>query len=165
MIREAQREDAQDVAALWNVMIRETLYTFTTEEKRKSEVASLIAQRPKAFWVASQAGRISGFVTFGDFRSGPGYKHTVEHSILVEPTAVGTGLAHDLMACAEAGASKLGAHAMIGAISSVNARALRFHKRRGFSQVGRLPEVGRKDNRWLDLVLVQKILSAPAHSR
>ena len=51
-----------------------------------------------------------------------------------------------------------GVHALIGGLSSDNEVSLGLHRSLGFVEVGRLPEVGRKFDRWLDLVLVQIIL-------
>ena len=53
---------------------------------------------------------------------------------------------------------QMGKHVMIGAIDGDNLPSIRFHQRLGFRDVARLPEVGHKFGRWLDLVLMQKIL-------
>jgi phosphinothricin acetyltransferase len=47
---------------------------------------------------------------------------------------------------------------MIGAIDGSNDASVLFHERLGFRVVGRLPEVGFKFGRRLDLVLVQRDL-------
>jgi len=39
------------------------------------------------------------------------------------------------------------------------------HARAGFVEVARMPEVGRKFGRWLDLVFMQRILDAPGAPR
>ena len=36
--------------------------------------------------------------------------------------------------------------------------SLRFHEHMGFVEVARMPEVGRQFDRWLDLVLLQRIV-------
>jgi len=51
-----------------------------------------------------------------------------------------------------------GVHAVIAGIDAENERSLRFHERLGFVEVARMPEVGRKFDRWLDLVLLQRLL-------
>ena len=86
MIRAATQEDAPAVCALWNEMIRDTLATFTTQEKTSDEIKSLIAARAGAFWVAESA-QVDGFTTFGPFRAGPGYSATAEHTIILSQTA------------------------------------------------------------------------------
>ena len=42
--------------------------------------------------------------------------------------------------------------------SNRNEASLALHERFGFARVGLMPEVGRKFDRWLDLVLMQRIL-------
>ena len=49
-------------------------------------------------------------------------------------------------------------HAMIGGIDATNAGSIALHQGLGFRHVGTLPQVGFKFGRWLDLVLMQKIL-------
>lgn len=143
-------------------MIRDTLATFTTLEKTPVDILAMLEARPGAFFVAEERGALSGFVTFGPFRSGPGYAATCEHSVIVDPKAQGRGVGHDLMAQAEAAARALGQHVMVAAISGANPGAVRFHHARGFRETGRMPQVGRKAGQWLDLVLMQKTLSAPS---
>ncbi|WP_299962699.1 GNAT family N-acetyltransferase [uncultured Roseobacter sp.] len=158
MIRVAVVEDAPLIAALWNAMIRETTSTFTTIEKTQEEVASLITQRPGAFFVAGDGPEPVGFATYGPFRPGPGYTATVEHTIILSADAQGTGLGRALMARLEEAARADSIHVMIAAISNTNQDAQAFHGRLGFLEVARMPQVGRKSGQWLDLVLMQKIL-------
>ena len=53
-------------------------------------------------------------------------------------------------------------HVMMGVISADNEVSVLLHEQFGFAIVGRLPEVGRKFDRWLDLVLMHKTLHRPA---
>ncbi|MEY8838887.1 N-acetyltransferase family protein, partial [Cribrihabitans sp. XS_ASV171] len=138
------------------------LITFTTLERRPEDIGADIAARGSAFLVCELAGKIVGFATYGAFRRGPGYAHTVEHSIQLEPAARGQGLGRALMARLEDVAREGGHHVMVGGISAANPGGLAFHAAIGFVEVGRLPQVGRKHGRWLDLVLMQKILVSGA---
>ena len=71
IIRPATGSDAGAVAALWNVMITQTLFTFTSQPKTGSEVEALIAGRAGQFWVADAEG-VAGFITYGAFAAGWG---------------------------------------------------------------------------------------------
>lgn len=137
-------------------MIRETTATFTTVEQTHDVLAAMIGERPGAFWVAGSTE--VGFMTWGAFRAGPGYAHTAEHTIIAPP---GSGIAATLMQHGLTRAAEQRIHAMVGAISAENPRAVAFHARHGFEKVGHLPQVGRKAGRWLDLILMQKLLDAP----
>ena len=160
IIRAAQVEDAGQIAALWNGMIRDTLATFTTIEKTKEDITEVLAARRGAFWVAEDDALL-GFVTYGPFRSGPGYVATVEHSIVLAPLARRKGIGRALMKRAMESAVAQGHHVMVAAISSANPNAVSFHESLGFDRGGSLPEVGRKADQWLDLILVHKSLSRP----
>jgi L-amino acid N-acyltransferase len=158
-IRPARPGDAAAIAALWNAMIRDTLFTFTTLEKTVPGIAALIAEREGAFWVADLHGA-QGFVTFGPFRAGPGYAATVEHTVILGPGVRGQGAGRALMSQALAGAAVQGRHVMVAGISSANPGAQTFHARMGFERTGYMPQVARKGGQWLDLVLMQKTVGA-----
>ncbi|GFE48452.1 N-acetyltransferase [Roseobacter cerasinus] len=158
MIRAATLGDAPAIAGLWNAMIRETLSTFTTIEKSTAELEVLIAERSGSVFVATEGSGVVGFVTFGPFRGGPGYTATVEHTVIVAADAQASGMGRALMHAAEDAARQQGKHVMVAAISETNTAAQAFHARLGYTEVARMPEVGRKAGRWLDLVLMQKIL-------
>ncbi len=160
MIRAAEPKDATAIAALWNWMINETLATFTTKEKSEQDIVEMIDGRPDLFLVAAHNDVLEGFATCGTFRSGPGYAATAEHTVIVSPETHGTGHGRSLLTALETEARELGKHVMVGAISSANPVAIAFHSAMGYVEVGRLPEVGRKAGRWLDLVLMQKTLNS-----
>jgi phosphinothricin acetyltransferase len=62
------------------------------------------------------------------------------------------------MAALEREARAAGGHTMIGGVSTENPAGLAFHAALGYREAARLPEVGFKFGRWLDLVLMQKRL-------
>ena len=160
IIRPAGTQDTAEIAAIWNNMIRDTLFTFTTEQKTEAGIVAMIADRPNAVWVA-QTDRIVGFVTYAQFRTGPGYRASVEHSIVLGDGARGQGMGRALMDQACLSAAQQGRHIMVAGISSANTGGVAFHAAMGFQQVGRMPEIARKDGQWLDLILMQKMLTAP----
>lgn len=150
--------DAEAVAAIWNHYIRDTAVTFNAQEKTVQDVVALIAARP-AFFVVPDRGRISGFATYDQFRGGIGYARTMEHSIQLAPGASGKGLGRALMAAVEDHARAAGAHSMFAGVSAENPEGRAFHARLGYAETARLPQVGWKFGRWMDLVLMQKFLT------
>lgn len=161
-IRTANLRDARGICDIWNSVIRDTLITFTTEEKNPDAVAADIAARGPAYVVAERdAGRIAGFATYGAFRSGPGYAFTREHTVMLAPDARATGTGRALMDALENVALSENVHSLIGGISGENPGGVAFHRSIGFHEAGRVPECGFKAGRWIDLVLMQKILGPP----
>jgi phosphinothricin acetyltransferase len=153
--------DTDAVINIWNPVIRETTVTFSSEEKTPDGLAAMITERRAAgreFFVAEDGGLL-GFATYGQFRGGNGYVHAMEHTIILAPKARGRGAGRALMAAVEGHARAGGAHTLFAGVSGENAEGVAFHARIGFSTVARIPEVGRKFGRWLDLVLMMKMLT------
>jgi len=161
MIRPAQAQDAAAIAALWNPIIRDTAITFNAAEKSEADVAALIADTARAghaVFVAVVDGAVLGVALYGQFRAGVGYARAMEHTILLAPAARGLGLGRALLATVEDHARAGGAHVLIAGVSGENADGVSFHARMGFREIARLPEVGWKFGRAMDLVLMQKFL-------
>ncbi|MEM6589794.1 MAG: N-acetyltransferase family protein [Pseudomonadota bacterium] len=159
--RPANHADAGAIAEIWNHYIRDTTVTFTTDEKAPAEVAAYIDARCSggmSVVVAEDDTGVIGFAAASSFRSGPGYARTLETSVMLRDGASGKGAGRHLMKAVEATARVGGAGALVAGISGENDGAVVFHARFGFEEVGRMPGVGQKFGRALDLVLMQKRL-------
>jgi phosphinothricin acetyltransferase len=165
IIRAATVQDAPALADIWNPYIIDTANTFTTIEKSPTDLAHEITVRQAggdAFLVATEADEVLGFATYFQFRKGPGYVNTKEHSIWLAPNACGHGIGRALMAALESHAVAADVHSLIAAISSENAAAVAFYEKIGFCRVAVIPQAGLKFDRWIDLVLLQKLLGNAA---
>lgn len=109
--------------------------------------------------VAEEAGVIAGFSSFGDFRPWPGYRYTIEHSLLVRDGYRGKRIGEALVKALWPIAVSLGKHMIIAGVDAENEGSIRFHERLGFVKTAHLKEVGFKFERRLDLVLLQKSLA------
>lgn len=156
MIRPATPGDAPALHAIWTPVIRETTSIFHTTERSEEEIAAL-TQGPDPFLVWDD-GAVQGFARCFPFRAGNGYTRTVEHTILLAPGAQGRGIGRHLIDALAQAAAAHDKHMMIGAISAENTAGLAFHAACGFVEHGRLPQVGYKFGRWLDLVLMGRQL-------
>lgn len=156
-IRPATPADIPQICDIWNDIIRNTAITFTTQLKTVESLEEAL-QKQFPFIVATQDNRVLGFATYGPFRNGPGYKDTVELSINLAAQARGQKVGTRLLQNLQTEAQNNQIHAMIAGISGENKGAIKFHKANGFTLVGTLPEVGKKFERRLDLVLMQKLL-------
>ena len=158
IIRPATPDDADAICAIHNPIITASDLTFTTEIRTPDAVAAQIAKRGPAFLVAEAPDGIAGFATYGPFRSGPGYTATKELSIYLAETARGLGLGPKLIAELENVARQNGIHILVAGMSATNPAAISFHQKLGYVETARMPEAGRKFDRWLDLILMQKTL-------
>lgn len=108
--------------------------------------------------VADDDGNVVGYSAYGPFRAKAGYSRTMEHSVYVLASHRGRGIGRALLVAVIEAARADGVHSLIGGLSADNEVSLALHRSLGFVEVGRLPEVGRKFDRWLDLVLLQLFL-------
>ncbi len=161
LLRPVRAEDIAAILGFWNPLIETTTVTFSPSPHSAESLAALIAGRQaagRAFLVAETLGRVAGFVSYDQFRKGAGYAHAMEHTIILAPQARGRGLGRALMTAMEDHARRAGAHLMVGGVSAENAAGLGFHRALGYGEAGRVAQAGRKFGRWIDLVLVQKLL-------
>lgn len=161
MIRLAGAWDADDIARIWNPVIRDSAITFNSVEKDPNTLVRFMTGRANeghATFVAEAEGAVVGFATYGQFRGGVGYARTMEHTVVLAEEARGQGLGRALMEAVEGHARDGGAHSMLAGVSGENPAGVAFHAALGYSELVRLPEVGWKHDRWLDLVLMQKML-------
>lgn len=167
-IRDAVETDLPGILAIYNDIVATSTAVF-------SEQPATLADREE-WWrtrtangypvlVAVDADGLAGFASFGDFRSWPGYRHTVEHSVHVHADRRGRGVGRSLLEALFPRAADLGKHVMIAGIDAANDVSLRLHARLGFEQVGHFHEVGRKFDRWLDLIFLQRLIDGPGAER
>lgn len=162
MIRDADRDDLVAILAIYNHAVLHTTAVW-------NETPGTIGERHLWFDAKQQRGfpvlvavegdKVLGFASYGDFRPFPGYSQSVEHSIYVAPDAHRRGIGRALLGALIARGRAAGLHAMIGGIDASNDGSIALHQAMGFTQVGRMPQVGHKFGRWLDLVFMQKLLS------
>ena len=108
--------------------------------------------------VAHVDGEVAGFGSFGPFRPHDGYVHTVEHSLYVDPLFQRRGIGREMLETLVSRGAKAGKHVMVGGIEASNAASIALHRRAGFIESGVLREVGRKFDRWLDLLFMARML-------
>ncbi|MDA8438799.1 MAG: GNAT family N-acetyltransferase [Propionibacterium sp.] len=163
-IRPAADADLPAITAIYNDAGVGTTASYDLEPVSLDSRRSWFEQRSAAGFpivVAELDGRIVGYAAYGPFRDKAGYAYTVEHSVYVTRDARHSGVGHALMADLVARARDRGVHAMVGVLDADNAASIAFHRRLGFAEVARLPQVGRKFGRWLDVVMVQLTLPVP----
>lgn len=155
-IREATANDIPQIKEIWNHYIRTSLVTFKSIEKTNEGVAEAIECNP--VFIVAETDQIIGFATCFQFRGGEGYVHAGEHTVMFAPDQLQQGYGRSLMNALEEHAKNAGYRSLTAGICSQNQSALKFHEKIGYKNCGELAQVGYKFDRWLNLVLMQKIL-------
>ncbi len=160
-IRPATEADLAAITDIYNQAGVGTTASYDLEPVTVEQRRVWMAQKAsKGFpvLVAELDGQVVGFAAYGTFRDLRGYDQTVEHSVYVADGLRAAGLGRMLMSALIDRARGDGLHVMVGVLDAANEASLAFHERLGFVEVGRMPEVGRKFDRWLDVIFVQLML-------
>lgn len=160
-LRNATPDDAAEIVAIWNPIIRDTVVTFNPVQRSQPEIVDMIATRQAAghaFLVAEEGGAMLGFASYAQFRPGLGYARCMEHTINLAPVARGKGAGRGLLLALEAHAADAGHHVMVAAITGSNTASIGFHEKLGYAHAGTMAQVGWKFGVFHDLVLMQKFL-------
>lgn len=163
-IRHALDSDAGSINDIYNHYVRTSTATFDTTERTLEDRLTWLAEHGDEYpvLVAERDGVVVGWGSLSAWGTRCAYRHTVEISAYVAHDAVGYGLGSKLSRALIVEAKRIGHHALVSQIVSENGPSLKMTARLGFEQVGVLHEVGRKFDRWLDLVFMEYlVLSVP----
>ena len=161
ILRAANEADLPGILAIYNDAVLNTTAIWNdTPADLASRRAWLKDRRSRGYpvLVAREGADVLGYASFGDFRPFEGFRISVEHSVYVAQAARGRGLGRKLVEALFEPARALGKKVMIGGITAGNDASLALHARLGFVETGRMPGIGTKFGRRLDLVFVQKEL-------
>jgi phosphinothricin acetyltransferase len=162
-IREATGQDLPGMLAIYNDVVATSTAIYREQPMAPGEYEQWWRARVAQGYpvlVAVSGDAVVGFATFGDFRTWPGYRFTVEHSVHVRADQRGGGIGSMLVRALIERATQLGKYVMIAGVDAENAASIQFHERLAFEAGAHLREVGFKFGRWLDLVLMQRKLGS-----
>ena len=110
--------------------------------------------------VALQEDRVIGYCYLTRYRERYAYRYTLEDSIYIDPAAQRQGAGKALLRHVIDWAETHGYRQLIAMVGdSNNQGSLKVHQQVGFTEIGTLKDVGFKQGRWLDTVLLQRTLS------
>lgn len=162
IIRAARDEDRPAISAIYAHHVLHGTGTF--EEEPPS--VETIAQRREAVlanglpWlVAEREGVVIGYCYAQKYHPRSAWRFTLEDAIYVAPDAQRSGAGRALLDELIRQCMALGYHQMVAVIGdSANAGSIGLHRACGFEPAGLLKNVGRKFDRELDVVLMQRAL-------
>ena len=160
-ISAAVRAQLPEIRDIYNEVIRNTTAVFSdVEVTLENREAWFDAKRAAGFpvVVAADASGVEGFGTFGEFRTWPGYRFSVEHSVHVRADRRGRGIGRALVQALLQEAARMQKHVMIAGIDAQNVTSIALHEKLGFQVVGELKEVAFKFGRWLDLKFMHRLI-------
>ncbi|MEA3018502.1 MAG: L-amino acid N-acyltransferase [Actinomycetota bacterium] len=159
-IRTAMLDDAEAIRSIYNVEVTSSTVTFDLEPRSLADQRAWLADRSGAHSaiVAIAGDDVIGFASLSPWKDRPAYRTSVEDSVYVHRDRQGAGVGRILLTHLVEVAVSSGFHAVFGRIVGGHEASLGLHRALGFEVVGTEREVGRKFGRWLDVVVVEKLL-------
>jgi len=160
-IRTAEARDAEAIATIYNHEVENTTATFDLVPRSVEIQREWLAARTGAFTALVADDTIVGVIGFAalsTYRDRAGYRTTVENSVYVHRQHQRCGVGRLLLTALLEVARDSGFHTVIARIDSQSLGSLALHRSLGFAEVGVEREIGRKFGRWLDSVIMQKML-------
>ena len=160
-LRLATLDDAEPIREIYNLEVATSTATFDLVPRTLAEQRAWQAERSgaRAVLVAVDGDEVVGFGSLSPWRDRPAYATTVEDSVYVHRSHHGQGVGRALLEALVDTATAHGFHACMARIVGGHDASIALHHACGFEIVGTEREVGRKLGRWLDVVLMERLLS------
>ena len=158
--RLVQRADAEAIRGIYNPEVVESTVTFDLVARTLEEQVAWIDEHSGSHpaVVAVDGRTVVGFASLTPYRPRPAYTPTVEDSVYVHRDHRGHGVGALLLGELVDLARDHGFHSVVGRIVGGHDASIKLHRTCGFEPIGTEREVGRKFGKWLDVVLMQKML-------
>ncbi|MGW0158578.1 N-acetyltransferase family protein [Mycobacterium sp. NPDC003323] len=158
-VRTATVDDLPAIADIYAHYVGNSVATFEIDAPDLAQWVrrfGAIVDAGLPFLVVERAGAVVGYAYCAPWKTRPAYRATVEDSVYVAPSAIGTGCGAELLAALLQRCAAAGIREVIAVIAdSGDPASARLHRRFGFREAGRLVRVGHKHDRWIDTVLLQ----------
>lgn len=163
-IRPSRDEDLFAITGIYGHHVLHGTGTFETQAPTQTDMAARRADvlgKGLPYLVAEANGQVVGFAYCNWFKPRPAYRFSAEDSIYVAADTARKGLGRALLSELCLQAERSGVRKMLAVIGdSANAASVGLHSALGFTHAGMLKSCGWKFDRWLDVVLMEKVLGA-----
>jgi phosphinothricin acetyltransferase len=160
-VRLATLEDSEVIRQIYNLEVTTSTATFDLVPREIEEQRRWLTERSGAYAaiVAVRDGSVVGFAALSPWRDRAAYSTTVEDSVYVHRDHHGVGIGRLLLTELTAIATRHGFHACMARIVGGHEASIGLHQACGFDIVGTEREVGRKFGKWLDVAIMERLLS------
>jgi L-amino acid N-acyltransferase YncA len=159
-IRSARDEDAAAIRAIYNQGIAGREATFETEPRSLASIQARIADgaRHPILVACSGSGQVLGWAGLGAYRERACYAGIAEFSIYLDREARGRGVGRRLLAALIDRARSSGRSKLVSRIFPDNHASRALCRALGFREVGIYEKHGRLEGRWLDVLIVERLI-------
>ncbi len=168
----ADDADAEATRQIYNLEVTTSTVTFDLVPRSLAEQRRWLGARSGAHAVVVAElvedgegdrgvgrGAVVGFGSLSPWRDRPAYATSVEDSVYVRRDHQGRGIGKTILAELVRVARAHGFHAVLARIVGGHESSIALHRALGFEVVGTEREVGRKFGKWLDVVVMELLLT------
>ena len=162
LIREATSADAEAIRSIYNHEVENETSTMDLVSRTLDAQREWIAARSGAFCAivaVDTAGEVLGFGALSEYKDRSGYRSTVENSVYVRRDVARRGIGRQILLHLLEMATVSGFHSVIARIEAQSLASRGLHASCGFELVGIEKQVARKFGKWLDIAVMQCLLS------
>jgi L-amino acid N-acyltransferase YncA len=159
--REITEKDIPEVLEIYNYYIKNTTITFHTNPMTDEEMKNVVFftdEKYKTF-VILYKNKIAGYVLIYQFKNREAYDGTAEVTIYLRNDLTGLGIGGFALNHIEKYAKEKNIHSLLAIICVENKESIKLFKRNNYKKCAHYKEVGTKFNRYLDVVVYEKLLS------
>jgi L-amino acid N-acyltransferase YncA len=158
-IRLADPADAAAIAGIYNQGIADRGATFETEPRRPEDISARLQDHARFPTLVAEAdGSVIGWAALSSYRSRDCYAGIGEFSIYLDRAARGRGVGRQLLHALVDAARERGYWKLVSRIFPFNAASRALCRACGFREVGTYEKHGRLDGRWLDVIIVERLI-------
>jgi L-amino acid N-acyltransferase YncA len=158
-IRFATVADATRIADIYNQGILDRGATFETEPRSAADTAAKLADQSRfPTLVADEDGTVLGWASLSNYRPRACYEGIAEFSIYLDRAARGRGIGRQLLTALVDAARVRGYWKLVSRVFPFNTPSRALCKACGFREVGVYEKHGRLDGKWLDVVIVERLI-------
>ena len=159
-IRDATGADVDAICAIHNQGIADRIATLDTTLRVPADTRAWLRVRGARHpvLVAELDGAVIGWASLNRFNPRPAYDFVADFSVYIERARRGRGIGRQLLDRLIDLARAQGYHKMVLAAMAFNDAGLALYTRTGFTRVGVYREQGQLDGRWVDVVIMEKLL-------
>jgi phosphinothricin acetyltransferase len=160
-VRLATPEDADAICRIYNQGIEDRVATLETElrtpDERREWLRGKSPRHPVIVaWTAG--GDIVGWGSLNVYNPREAYRHVADFSVYVDRAYRGKGVGRVLLARLIALGREHGYHKLVLSAFPFNAGGMTLYEKMGVRTVGIYKEQGQLDGRWVDTIVMEKIL-------
>ncbi len=160
-VRAATASDAEAICLIYNQGIEDRVATLETERRTPEERRQWLAARTLRHPVIvaeNERGEVVGWASLNVFNPREAYRFVADISVYVERGYRGKGVGGALLPRLDGLARQHGFHKLVLAAFPFNAGGMALYEKQGYRTVGIYHEQGQLDGRWVDTIVMEKLL-------